>query len=150
MEICKSVEFAAAHRLMGHESRCQYPHGHNYKVDIFVTGDERSLDKVGRIVDFKIIKEGLGKWIDEMWDHCFIYNSRDEISCEIVDVLKKYNKDERVYKFIEKNPTAENMCVELAEVVARNDKLWNGIDYFISKIRVWETNTAFAEIEVEY
>jgi len=148
IEICKRVEFAAAHRLNGHESRCMFLHGHNYKVDIFITGN--TLDSVGRLVDFKEVKNGLGKWIDDNWDHSFIYNSLDKISCDIVSVLLKHNKAERIYCFPCANPTAENMCVKLDEIVKMNSDKWNSVNYHISKIRVWETDTAYAEVEVVY
>jgi 6-pyruvoyltetrahydropterin/6-carboxytetrahydropterin synthase len=148
MEICTKVSFAAAHRLKGHESACKFLHGHNYDVEIFIRGN--ALDDVGRLIDFKQIKNTVGKWIADNWDHAFIYNSEDEVSLSLLSVLQSYNIGDRVYKFNAMNPTAENMCRVLAQIINANCDDWNSLNCFISKVRVWETPTSYAEIEVKY
>ena len=48
-------------------SRCAAFHGHRYVAEITCTAP--SLDDRGRIVDFGVIKERVGTWIDQTWDH---------------------------------------------------------------------------------
>ena len=68
--------FCAGHRLVGHEGKCQNLHGHNYVLEVYVTG--RQQDEIGRILDFKLLKLQVNQWIDENWDHTFILWTMDE------------------------------------------------------------------------
>ena len=58
--------FSSAHQLKGYEGKCEEIHGHNWKVEIEVEGNE--LDKVGMLIDFKELKNILKGVIDEL-DH---------------------------------------------------------------------------------
>ena len=51
LSIMRRFTFCAGHRLVGHEGKCQNLHGHNYTLEVYVTGREQ--DEVGRILDFK-------------------------------------------------------------------------------------------------
>lgn len=146
MVISKRVSFAASHRLHGHEGRCQFLHGHNYNVDIMLEG--YSLDDVGRLMDFKAVKETIGEWIDAHWDHAFIFNIHDPIALKIVDLMMEEQQCGRTYGMSD-NPTAEHMVRELenaainvlAPLVYTNEQL-TGLHV---KFRVWETESAYAE-----
>ena len=48
---------ASAHTLHGYDGPCAHLHGHTWKVEVTVTGSD--LDKVGLLVDFKVIKAKL-------------------------------------------------------------------------------------------
>ena len=66
----RRLQFCAGHRVHDHESECRNLHGHNYVV--FLTAASTSddpLDKLGRVIDFGVLKEKFGAWIDEWWDH---------------------------------------------------------------------------------
>ena len=58
--------FSAAHRLLNYEGKCENIHGHNWKVEITVTGEE--LDKSGILIDFKILKKFLNEILEKL-DH---------------------------------------------------------------------------------
>lgn len=75
--ICKRrVQYCAGHRLPGHEGKCRSIHGHNYVAHIYAEG---KLDAVGRVVDFSVLKERVGGWIEDHWDHGFVRASQDEV-----------------------------------------------------------------------
>ena len=59
-------EFSAAHNLRGYLGKCEELHGHNWKVEVIITG--RKLSKTGMLVDFKQIKSRLNKVLDKL-DH---------------------------------------------------------------------------------
>lgn len=61
--------FSSAHKLKGYEGKCEDLHGHNWKVEIEIEGEQ--LDKVGMLVDFKIIKRILKDILDRL-DHKFL------------------------------------------------------------------------------
>lgn len=58
--------FSSAHQLKGYEGKCEEIHGHNWKVEIEVQGDD--LDTIGILIDFKELKNILKDVIDEL-DH---------------------------------------------------------------------------------
>ena len=48
---------ASAHTLHGYEGACSRLHGHTWKVEVTVAGQE--LDNVGLLADFKVLKNKL-------------------------------------------------------------------------------------------
>jgi 6-pyruvoyltetrahydropterin/6-carboxytetrahydropterin synthase len=102
VEIVKKLKFEAGHRLLGHESKCSNMHGHSYVVEIYATS--ATLDDVGRVIDFSVIKEKLGSWIDNFWDHAFLYNDKDK---QVIEALACVNSRSYPLPF---NPTAENLA----------------------------------------
>lgn len=106
----RRLEFDAAHRVMEHESKCKYLHGHRYVVE--ATFRAESLDAQGRIVDFGVIKERLGSWIDEKWDHTAILNEADKA----IGAALEQATGQTVY-YLPYNPTAENIARYLLERV---------------------------------
>ena len=69
--VTKTVKFDAAHILTNHQGLCKNLHGHTYRVDVSVVGDE-SRDMV---IDFKELKNLATEVICERFDHAFIYNT---------------------------------------------------------------------------
>ena len=65
------VEFSSAHTLVGHSGPCKKMHGHNWKVEVEITGEK--LDKIGMVVDFKEIRKATNLVVDEL-DHEFLNN----------------------------------------------------------------------------
>ena len=58
----RRLQFAAGHRVHGHEGKCRHLHGHNFVV--FLTAAAENLDAVGRVIDFGVLKERIGGWIE--------------------------------------------------------------------------------------
>lgn len=53
-ELTISEEFEAAHRLPEYDGKCCRLHGHNWRVEVAVRGNE--LDRSGLLMDFKRLK----------------------------------------------------------------------------------------------
>ena len=62
-------QFSAAHNLRGYRGRCEELHGHNWKVEVSVSG--KKLGKTGMLMDFKKLKIRLNKVLDKL-DHKYI------------------------------------------------------------------------------
>lgn len=141
--IMRKVTFCAGHRLLGHEGKCANLHGHNYLVEFHVTGNE--VDELGRVVDFAVINRLFKGWIDEHWDHGFIVW---EVDSNALDALEQVRPN-KIYR-LPYNPTAENMAryllSEIGPTLISNIK---GYDLQLSKVVVWETENAFAEVTVD-
>ena len=52
-------DISVGHRVWKHESKCNHLHGHNYRIHFHC--EANSLDDIGRVIDFAIIKEKLQK-----------------------------------------------------------------------------------------
>lgn len=91
------------------------------------------MDNVGRIVDFSVIKEKVGAWIDEHWDHTFILFKDDDILMPIKETLS-VNKEVYVTDF---NPTAENLASYLLYEIC--PKVMKGTNVVVTKIELWES-----------
>ena len=59
-------KFSAAHNLKGYRGKCEELHGHNWRVEVIITG--RNLDKIGMLMDFQKIKSHLNKVLNKL-DH---------------------------------------------------------------------------------
>ena len=138
IECVRRIQFCAGHRVWKHESKCAHPHGHNYVL--FIHANASQLDDVGRVIDFSVLKEKIGGWVDRFWDHGFIYNENDIEMCTIFR--------DSGYKSFEMsgNPTAENMAKFIALQVAPNQL--HGSNVRVRKVVLWETENCFASYEL--
>jgi len=132
----RRIEFDAAHRVMKHESKCKHLHGHRYAIEATFAAHE--LDKLGRVVDFSIIKKLLGGWIDEHWDHATILFDKDKaLGKAITDIT-----GQKIF-YLPANPTAENMADYIFRKIC--PKLFKGLPIKCVQIRLYETPNCWAE-----
>lgn len=135
--ITRKLEFDAGHRVMNHESKCATLHGHRYVVEVEATAPE--LDSIGRVIDFSVLKQKIGTWLDDNWDHNVILFYKDTETVEALKTIPR-KKEPFVAPF---NPTAENMARFLLEDIC--PVLLMDTSVTVTKIRVWETPNCFAE-----
>jgi 6-pyruvoyltetrahydropterin/6-carboxytetrahydropterin synthase len=63
------TRFAAAHRLTMVGTKCENMHGHNWKIEVFLTGEK--LDEAGVVMDFGDIKTRLREIVGRL-DHQYL------------------------------------------------------------------------------
>jgi 6-pyruvoyltetrahydropterin/6-carboxytetrahydropterin synthase len=136
INIMRRFTFCAGHRLLGHEGKCQNLHGHNYVAEVYVTGQEQ--DAIGRILDFKALKQRCQTWLDDHWDHAFLLWDQDQNAIEAV----RHCDPHRIYE-MPYNPTAENLAKYLLEQVC--PKILEGTGANAYKVCVWESEETHAE-----
>lgn len=103
-------DISCGHKVFGHESKCAYLHGHNYRIHFEIQGN---IDSIGRVLDFSVIKEKLCNWLEENFDHRFLVFKDDP------DALKLQAIDATIL-ILNFNPTAENIAKYLVEEIAPN------------------------------
>lgn len=135
--VTRTLEFDAGHRVHNHESKCATLHGHRYKVE--VTAAAPKLDAIGRVIDFSVLKEKVGGWIDLHWDHTTIVWDEDRTTLAMLNGCPRA-KDPWVAPW---NPTAENMAEHLLRSVCPQVLESTGV--VVTKVRVWETPNCYAE-----
>ncbi len=130
MAIYRKAHFNAAHRLYNpdwtHERNleefgiCTSPnfHGHNYDMEVKVTGE---VDPVtGMVINLKTLSDLIKREIEDRFDHKNLNLDTDE--------------------FRELNPTAENICYVIWQILREN------LDQkFDLTVRLYETPRNFVE-----
>jgi 6-pyruvoyltetrahydropterin/6-carboxytetrahydropterin synthase len=139
MTVVRRYAFCAGHRLWKHENCCAQIHGHNYLALFHATADH--LDAVGRVVDFRVLKDRLGGWIDRHWDHGFICHKDDE---EVRRALAGIC-DQKLF-LLDSNPTAENMALHLLHVVGPEQLAGTGVH--LVRVELWETENCCADVSL--
>ena len=132
----RRLQFAMGHRVYGHEGKCSHLHGHNFVV--FVTATAVMLDTVGRVIDFGVLKERVGGWIEREWDHGFVIWEGDAEARSALDRVA----GQRIY-LLPTNPTAENLADHLLRVVG--PLVLAGTDTQLVKVTLYETENGIAE-----
>ncbi len=115
--LCVKDSFAAAHRLVGYQGKCEELHGHNFVVEAFFSGEKLGED--GLFVDFRILKGYLKEILDSL-DHKYL----NEIPF-----------------FAERASSAEYIALYIFEEVEKQIKQKGA---FLKEIRVWESEKAYA------
>ncbi|CAB4144938.1 COG0720 6-pyruvoyl-tetrahydropterin synthase [uncultured Caudovirales phage] len=135
----RRIQFCSGHRVFGHEGHCRNMHGHNYVAFLTAAANSRELDGVGRVVDFSVLKERVGGWIDEKWDHGFIAWVGD---AEAVEAVRSVGGS-KLFQ-LPNNPTAENMADYLLRWVGPLVLAGSGVE--LVKVVLWETENCHAEV----
>lgn len=140
--VTRIFEWDAGHRVLGHEGKCKHLHGHRYVAEVTVAAPE--LDALGRVVDFGVLKEVVGRWVDEHWDHSLLLHPADPLwRAAVWDPEVIQGKQPFAMPSDRPNPTAENIAAVLCGVAA-------GLlppELTVVKVRVWETPNCFADFE---
>jgi 6-pyruvoyltetrahydropterin/6-carboxytetrahydropterin synthase len=110
-------KFAAAHQLKMVTQKCENLHGHNWKVEAFVSGKE--LNNSGVVMDFGEIKKHLSVIIETL-DHKFL----NDIEC-----------------FKNNNPSSEVIAKYIADEL--QSKIPSPL-LSVSRVSVWESDDACA------
>ena len=137
IEAVRIIKFDAGHRVVNHESKCRTLHGHEYQAHIYAQSDH--LDALGRVIDFSVIKEIVGSWIDQFWDHTMIIYSQDPD----LELLQKCSGSKPIF-IMNKNPTAENMALYLLNDICPS--ILSGTGVSVNKIRLYETSNCYVEV----
>jgi 6-pyruvoyltetrahydropterin/6-carboxytetrahydropterin synthase len=111
------TQFAAAHRLENFYGKCEALHGHNWKVEVFLTGNR--LDDAGLLMDFGVVKAKTREVLEEI-DH-------------------KYLNELAAFK--DQNPSSENLARFLFE---RLSAVLNRDGVQVRRVNVWESDTSCA------
>jgi len=110
-------QFAAAHQLREFVGKCEELHGHNWKVEVYVTGER--LGKDGLLIDFALVKKKTEQVLEEM-DHKFL-------------------NDLEVFKDL--NPSSENIARYIFKSIG---KALNNENVRVSRVTAWESDNACA------
>lgn len=122
VEVTRIVTFDAAHRLEDYVGKCNYLHGHTYKLEITVRG---TPDRRGIVADFGDLKAIYQEAYEPVLDHKYLNESLPMM-----------------------NTTAENLCIwffdRWEQVVRPKFPALQPV-----RVRIWETENSFATLAWE-
>lgn len=134
--IVKKFRFEAAHRLVGHQGKCRFLHGHSYQV--YVTVESPTLDEMEMVADFADLQP-LKTWIDLYLDHNTLLWEKDE---EFIRVIHEDSVTRPPF-VCKSNPTAEHIA-KLIYDQAVNVVAEIRDDPRVESVTVFETETSSA------
>lgn len=120
-ELKVKSKFAGAHQLTMVGQKCENLHGHNWKVEVCVAGEE--LNSAGVLADFGDIKKAVREVVDGQLDH-------------------KYLNELEMFKDMQ--PTSERIAVYIAQQVQAYLDKNLAEDVRVSKVKAWESDDACA------
>lgn len=144
--ICKTIEIESGHQLSKHPGRCRFPHGHTRRVEFVLESDD--LDRNEMVCDFKIVKDAIGAYLDDL-DHALCINKSDPMYPALKEAY-----GERVIGFDNLDPTTEVLAKTIHDAFAhRLEAYRHRTDaryplrpcVRIVSVRVWETSSSWAE-----
>jgi 6-pyruvoyltetrahydropterin/6-carboxytetrahydropterin synthase len=128
--IYKEVQIDTSHRLLHYKGKCANLHGHRWKVEVWMEGEPDPETQI--LIDYSLIKQVINKY-----DHQIILNLDDPMV-------------PRIEEFHPVITTPGEPTSELMAAIIRDDLSAvcreRGIKATVTKIRVWESPTACAEI----
>jgi 6-pyruvoyltetrahydropterin/6-carboxytetrahydropterin synthase len=114
-EVSVEQVFAAGHALRNYKGKCENIHGHNWRVQVVIEGEQ--LDGTGLLVDFIDVKDLMGSVIARL-DHQFL---------------------NEVAPFDVKNPSAENIAEYFYEQMSTGLAA-TPVPVRIREVKIWETD----------
>lgn len=118
-ELKVKTHFAAAHNLAMVGEKCENLHGHNWDVEVYVSGEQ--LNEAGVLVDFGVIKGFVRKIMKEL-DHKYL-NELDA--------------------FADVQPSSEQIAIYIANRLQPNLKGFHP-PVRVSRVSAWESANACA------
>jgi 6-pyruvoyltetrahydropterin/6-carboxytetrahydropterin synthase len=111
------TSFSAAHQLKEFEGACENLHGHNWKIEVYVTS--KNLGEAGIVMDFRVLKK--------------------HVNAVMADLDHKFLNDLEAFK--DQNPSSENIarCVAERLSVSIDDP-----EIKVSRVTAWESENSCA------
>lgn len=116
-ELMIETGFSAAHQLRGYQGKCERVHGHNWRVQVYVSAEQ--LNEIDIAIDFHDLKRMTNEVISQI-DHTSLND---------------------VFPFTERNPSSENIARWIFDSLK---KRLADHHVHVSAVTVWESETASA------
>ena len=123
-ELKVKSDIASAHQLHGYEGRCKDLHGHTWKIEVTVQNE--TLDKIGMVADFRVMKKLLKEVLGPI-DHVFLND---------LPYFKTVNPTtENIAKYVYQN--FSKACLPVNQQTGQT-----GAPLRLKQVEVWESESA--------
>jgi 6-pyruvoyltetrahydropterin/6-carboxytetrahydropterin synthase len=115
-EVMIETSFASAHQLRAYNGKCENLHGHNWRVQVYVSAQQ--LNSIDLAIDFHDLKR---------------------LTSEVVNQLDHKGLN-RIFPFTEINPSSENIAKWIFDSLKKRLVEFKNVS--LSAVTVWESDTA--------
>jgi 6-pyruvoyltetrahydropterin/6-carboxytetrahydropterin synthase len=126
--VTREITFCYGHRLLNYDGKCRHLHGHNGRAVITLSAPR--LDGLGMVLDFSLLKQVVGGWIDRELDHKMLLHRDDPVLPSLLAQAEPVH-------VLDVNPTAENIARLIFDYTASQG-------FPVVEVRLWETENCFA------
>ena len=117
-------DIASAHQLRGYEGRCKDLHGHTWKIEVTLVS--QTLDQIGMVADFKVMRKLLKDILDPI-DHVYLND---------LPFFKEVNPTtENIAKYVYQN--FSKACLPVIQQAGQT-----GAPLKLKQVEVWESEAA--------
>lgn len=129
VQVTKVFRFESAHYLPFHAGKCQNMHGHNYKLEVTVSGGILvDTPQAGMVMDFGNLKQLVKDLVVDPCDHKCL-NDVEQFGFSV-------------------NPTAENMVFDFQKTLREELHILSmrsGQALHLERLKLWETDDCYVE-----
>jgi 6-pyruvoyltetrahydropterin/6-carboxytetrahydropterin synthase len=139
LTLTRIFTFDTAHSLDNYPGKCRHIHGHTYTLFVTIEGpviNENGHPYDGMIMDFSDIKNWVHEAVLKKFDHFLLLRKGSELS------KIEYPEWDHVY-LTSYQPSCENILMDISGKLLAT--IPDGIR--LSRVKLHETPTAFAEVE---
>ena len=108
-ELTVVSHFEAAHCLPGYPGKCARLHGHNWTIEVCV-GSE-TLNELGMVIDFKVLKKHVANVTDKLDHHYLNELAEWQLKLPTAEHIAQY-----IYRELQKSLSAEMPGIRLLHV----------------------------------
>lgn len=134
IRITKEFKFHMAHAVEGYDGLCSHIHGHEYRLQVTVSG---LPDSNGMVLDFKLLKSLVQQKVLGWYDHCLLLKETEK-SHGVVQALEEGWGNVHLVPF---QPSSENIIMDMA------GRLENAFPAGVSlcSLRLYETSSSWVD-----
>lgn len=137
IRITKIFHFSMAHALTGYDGKCRNLHGHNYKLEVTLSGKpitDTANAKNGMVVDFGDVRRIVDQHVIQNLDHALMLPHGSPITVE---------GDTKLLS-VSFQPTVENILCYIAQLLEGN--IPQGLELY--SLRLYESDSSYGELIV--
>ncbi|HAM97257.1 MAG TPA: 6-carboxytetrahydropterin synthase QueD [Marinilabiliales bacterium] len=139
IRVTKEFSFEMSHALKNYNGACKNIHGHSYKLFVTVIGTLSTAPddpKIGMLIDFGDLKKIVTERIVKVFDHAFVLNNQEELSCN-ASLHEMFSNT----IYVPYQPTCENLVADFAQRI----ESFLPAQAKLFSVKLYETATSFAE-----
>jgi 6-pyruvoyltetrahydropterin/6-carboxytetrahydropterin synthase len=145
LNITKTMEFDAGHRLLHDNGLCCNLHGHRYRLEVEVSA-KWDGGNTGTVLNFRDLKQVMSDYVVGDFDHSLILHPGDN---ELLSFVSRRAWRYNLMPEAMPEPTAENMAMHFWHLLEPALRAEIDPAVTIEKITLWETPTCMATIRRE-
>lgn len=142
MLVSKEFTFDSAHFLTKYHGKCEYLHGHTYRLRVTVEGE---IQENGLVIDFVILKKLVKEKVVDKFDHRSLNDFFENPTAEIVAQFI-WNELKNLPELLKMEIENPNLPDEIKRLLKEDGKKEISENVRLYEVSLWETADSFVTI----